>query len=188
MAEVTQSFSFKILTPEDKGEKDPETGEVSPSLSAEVNAADNPTPDGKGTTEAVYGKPIYFRVYTQPIGLPYAITSSDGSVAPLTGDGRGSTGEVEDKITFTDKNEATSSKVIKDGKLIFYEYFGRSLGYIGVVGNNVLRATDSGVAVAKVKYTTEFQLHSLTVPNRGIDGYEVIVYIKSTEQEASKEC
>lgn len=188
MAEATITLTFKVDQPEKDGEKDPVTGEISKSISAEVNAADNPTPDGKGTTEAKYGVPINFRVYTQPPGLPYICTPSDGSVSPETGDGLGFFAEVEDKVTFTGKNEATTSKPIMNEVLTGYEWFGNTLGAIGAVGNNVVKCSETGVAIAKVKYQTQLKIHSFVLPNRGIDGYEVVIWIRSTEADEPAKC
>jgi len=188
MAEATLTLNFTIADPEKDGEKDPTTGEISKSISAEVNADDNIGADGKGTTEAKYGVPIVFRVYTMPPGLGYTITTSDGSASPSSGNGLGSTAEVEDKITFAGKNEATTSKPIVGEKLTGYQWFGNDLGAIGAKGNNVIFTAKTGVAVAKVKYRTEFQKHTFTLPNRGIDDYEVVIYIASTDDSESENC
>lgn len=181
MAEATISFTF---TTDAAGEKDPETGEVSQSISAEVSAEDNIGEDGKGTTEAKYDKPLKFRVYTMPPGLAYTITASDGNVSPESGSGVGSFASVEDKIQFSGKNEGTTSKPVYGGKLSGAPvWLGKSLGAIGVSGNNVVTASQAGVAIAKIRYTTQYQSHTFLLPNRGVDDYEVIIYIKSADEE-----
>lgn len=139
-----------------------EVGVLSVELDAELNG---------GRTCFLYGEKVYFRVYYSS-NLTIKIETSDGVVFLESVD---ATSVEEENISFANTNEASTAKSIST--LDSYSWFGRSLGTLLHVGESAIRAGTSGVAIAAVKYTTQYDVYSLTLSDRGIESYPVLVLV-----------
>lgn len=126
----------------------------------------------KDRTCFLYGEKVYFRVYHSPV-LIITVESSNGLVFL---ESQGSISEESENISFADTNEANVSKLIKE--IISYSWFGRSLGSILKTGNTSIRAGSTGVAVAAIEYTTQYDVYSITLSDQGVETYPVLVLVK----------
>ena len=119
----------------------------------------------------LYGEKVYFRVYHSP-ALTITVISSNGSVFL---ESLGVSSDEEENVSFADTNEGSVSKAI--AVLYSYSWFGRSLGAIVKTGWTSIRAALSGVAIAKVAYTTQYDVYSLILSDKGIESYPVLVLV-----------
>ena len=120
----------------------------------------------------LYGEKVYFRVYFSP-ALTITIDTSDGSVFLESAD---SSGEESENVSFVDTNEASVSNLIK--AITSYSWFGRSLGSILKTGVTSIRASNKGVAVAALEYTTQYDVYSIILSDKGVETYPVLVLVK----------
>ena len=126
----------------------------------------------EGRSCFLYGEKVYFRVYHSP-ALVITVESSDGSIFL---ESLGSSDKESENISFADTNEASVSKLIK--AVTSYSWFGRSLGSILKTGITSIRASNTGVAIAAVEYTTQYDVYSITLSDKGIETYPVLVLVK----------
>jgi hypothetical protein len=119
----------------------------------------------------LYGEKVYFRVY-HSANLTITVESSNGSVFL---ESTGATDTEEENISFANTNEASAAKTILT--LGSYSWFGRSLGTLLHVGGSAVRAGKSGVAIAAVIYTTQYDVYSITLSDQGIESYPVLVLV-----------
>ena len=120
----------------------------------------------------LYGEKVYFRVYYSP-ALTITIESSDGSIFL---ESLNSSGEESENVSFADTNEANVSKLIK--AITSYSWFGRSLGSILKTGITSIRASNKGVAIVAIEYTTQYDVYSIMLSDKGIETYPVLVLVK----------
>jgi hypothetical protein len=139
-----------------------EAGLLSVELDDELNG---------GRTCFLYGEKVYFRVYHSP-NLTITVESSDGTVFL---ESVGSTDNEEENLSFANEDEASTARTILT--LDSYSWFGRSLGTLLHVGGAAVRAGRSGVAIAAVEYTTQYDVYSLTLTDKGVESYPVLVLV-----------
>lgn len=135
-------------------------------LSVELDAVLN-----GGKTCFLYGEKVYFRVYHSS-NLTIKVETSNGVVFL---ESTGVTSAEEENISFANTNEASTAKSIST--LDSYSWFGRSLGTLLQVGESAIRAGSSGVAIAAVNYTTQYDVYSLILSDQGIESYPVLVLV-----------
>jgi len=140
---------------------------VGEALSVELDAALN-----MDRTCFLYGEKVYFRVYHSP-ALTITVISSDGSVFL---ESLGSSSDEEENVSFADTNEGSVSKAI--AVLYSHSWFGRSLGTIVKTGWTSIRSALSGVAIAKVLYSTSYDVYSIMLPDKGVESYPVLVLVR----------
>jgi len=126
----------------------------------------------QGKTCFLYGEKIYFRVITIPKDMNIRLEPSDGSVS---NEGTGYF-EYEEDVQFANTNEANTQYPIDS--IVSSEWLGNSLGSISVVGDNIIRATESGVAILRLKYGVTYRSYAATVGPRDYPEYSVLVYIE----------
>lgn len=140
-------------------------GRVSIELDEEMN---------QGKTQFAYGSKAYFQVYSDP-GMSVQVVKSDGT---LTTEGSGQR-EFVDQVVFVEEQTADLAKPISS--VTGYTWFGQSLGVItktGVYQITTAQAPDvaSGkIGVADVKYKANFARYSISVPNKGVPEYPVLI-------------
>lgn len=87
--------------------------------------------------------------------------------------------EIEDEeVTFSNTDEARASKPVRSG--FSYTWYGTGLGAITVGADGMtLRAASSGVAIARVSYTTRARRYSLKAPTTsgGRSEFPIAVYV-----------
>ena len=125
----------------------------------------------EGRTCFLYGEKVYFRAY-HSLNLTITVESSDGSIFL---ESVGATDTEEENLSFANTDEASTAKTIFT--LNSYSWFGRSLGALLHVGRSAVRASKSGVAIAAVKYTTQYDVYSIMLPSRGVDSYPVLILV-----------
>jgi hypothetical protein len=119
----------------------------------------------------LYGENVYFRVYHSP-SMSITVETSDGTVFLIS---TGNLEAVTENISFANENTGNVSKLIK--AIVSWVWFGRSLGSILKTGDTSIRASASGVAVVAVSYTTEYDVYALTLSDKGIAEYPVLVLV-----------
>jgi hypothetical protein len=142
--------------------------EVAEEYQALVVELDDEMNDDK--TQFLYGEKAYFRIFKYPPSLSITIFKSDGTI---TSEGSGDS-EEEDTITFVNTDEGAVSKPVKN--ITSYEWLGNSLGSVSAVGTKV-KASQSGVAVLKLKYKSNFVRHAISVSTKEEEIYPVVVFI-----------
>ncbi len=143
-----------------------ETGDVVIELDNEMN---------KGKTQFLYGEKAYFKVFYDP-SLVLSVTASDGTI---TEEGYGQE-QIEETFNFVDTNEVKVRKPILS--LVETTWFGQSLGSLQKDGLFKLVASEqpnpeNKVAIAKVKYVTQFKRYAIRVSNKPYDEYPVLVSV-----------
>lgn len=139
-----------------------EDGLLSVELDADLN---------EGRTCFLYGEKVYFRVY-HDLNLVITVEASNGAVFL---ESVGALDSEEENISFVNTNEASTAKMITI--LNSYSWFGKSLGTLLHTGGASVRAGNSGVAIAAVAYTTQYDVYSITLSDQGVESYPVLVLV-----------
>ncbi|RPI56434.1 MAG: hypothetical protein EHM49_00130 [Deltaproteobacteria bacterium] len=119
----------------------------------------------------LYGEKVYFRIYHSP-NLTITVGSSDGTIFL---ESVNSIESLTENVSFANENIGSLSKFIKS--ITSYSWFGRSLGTILKTGDTSIRAAKTGVAVAAVSYTTQYDVYSLILSDKGVEEYPVLVLV-----------
>lgn len=126
-----------------------------------------------GKTCFQFGEAAYFRVHKSPADMAIEIMPSDGTIIAI---GTNYSQNMAENVTFVNTNSAQLSKIIK--LIQSYQWYGRSLGIILKVGDLQIRSELSGIAVGYIKYTTEYDVYSITVnPPANYKEWPVVVVI-----------
>ena len=135
-------------------------------LSVELDAVLN-----EGRTCFLYGEKVFFRVYHSP-RLTITTDSSAGIIFFESADNEGS---LEEDISFVSTDEASTSKFILS--LDSYTWYGRSLGLLLQIGETSIRASNSGLAIADVHYTTQYDVYSILLSDQGLESFPVLILV-----------
>lgn len=119
----------------------------------------------------LYGEKVYFRVYHDAT-LVITVEASDGAVFLHS---VGAIDSEEENVSFVNTNEASTAKMVMT--LNSYSWFGKSLGTLLHTGGASVRAGSSGVAIAAVTYTTQYDVYSVTLSDKGVESYPVLVLV-----------
>lgn len=126
-------------------------------LSAEVD--NRPSGLNAGKSSFVGGDPVYVLVYKSDNVSIISTLVSAGSVFP----GPNQTVDVEEILTFANSRDASLSKPASG--FVGVTWMGNSLGGISIGGNQTsVKASSSGVAVAKVTYKTQAKSYRISTP------------------------
>ena len=145
---------------------------ASPGISAEIDGR----PDGLngGRSRFYPGDVVYFLVY-RPDGVKLdQPTASAGSVYPAPAQNV----KVEETVRFTNGRTARLSKPASGS--VSVKWMGMSLGSAALGADQMtLTASQSGVAVAKVSYTSKASAYRLAAPSSvgGETSFEILVVI-----------
>lgn len=121
-------------------------------------------------TSFVYGEKAYFKIYKYPSDLVVTIEQSDGTI---TEEGSGTVDE-EEFVSFVDTESSSVSKPVKE--IADSEWFGNDLGAVSATGLTV-EASQSGVGVLQLNYTSDFTRHAITIGEKSEELYPIIVFI-----------
>lgn len=144
-------------------------------LYVELDGDKNAEEYGSEKSQFLYGEVAYFRVFKSPSDLKYDIVISDGS---LTDHGKGTYVTKEDSpemATFINTNTARSRLPVKT--LTSQEWLGNSLGNVNVSDDVNLIAGKSGVGVLSYSITADFDRKGISVPNKNVPEYPVIIFV-----------
>lgn len=146
-------------------------------LSAEIDGRDNGL--NGGDTSFAPGDRAYFLVYqsanvTHDAPVPSAGTISGAAVGSV---------EREEDVSFADTD--TASLAVPATGIVSVTWLGRNLGGLSLVNETGLKASASGIAVARVKYTTAPVGYALQSPDAIGDesDFSILVYILGHESE-----
>jgi len=141
-------------------------------LSAELDDRDGGRNAGK--TSFVPGDVAYFFVfssdnvtYSPPIPSAGSVTSSGSELV-----------EREEDITFADTDTATLQ--VPATSITSVTWLGNSLGSLSLTGPKTVRASASGVAVARVRFQASADVYGLQSPASigGLTDYSILVFVK----------
>lgn len=163
MADSSITVTFVTQTSEDAEENNQ-------SIHVELDDEKNLEVYGEEKSQFLYGEKAYFRIYKYPDSLAISLTQSDGT---LTNEGSG-TSETSENISFTNTNEGSAAKPVN--QITGSSWLGKSLGAVSAVGTTV-SASQTGVGVLKLEYTSNFTRHAISVEQKTEDEYPVIVFI-----------
>lgn len=128
-----------------------------------------------GKTTFRYGEKAYFKIFYDP-ALNVVVDKTDGI---LTDEGQGQE-TVEEFVSFIDSKEATLNKPCLN--ILSVEWLGNSLGSITQQGlySIITEKTpelggSNGIGLAKIEYTTQFKRYAISIPEKNVDEYQVIV-------------
>ncbi len=126
-----------------------------------------------GRTQFMPGDTAYYLVYKHKL-TSTTHTSSAGGTAYQ---GAGSR-QITETVVFLNEQEAELRYPVSGE--VSVEWLGRSLGALSPVGGRSVRASESGVAVALVTYTTQFEVWGLSSPAtiNGRTSFEIAVLIE----------
>lgn len=129
-------------------------------------------------TQFVYGEKAYFKVYTIPSDLAIILIPTDGSISA---EGSGTETIEDELLTFTEteegeNNQTSVSKPVVS--IISSSWLGNSLGALSAAGFEIT-ATQLGVGVCKITYSTSFRRYALSLSAKDEDSYIVVVLISS---------
>lgn len=119
-------------------------------------------------TQFLYGEKCHFRVFKYPTDLVVTLHKSDGSISE---EGSG-VSEEEENITFVNTDSGSVSKPVRS--VTSYEWLGASLGSVSAIGT-AIKASQSGIAVLKLKYKSEFTRHAVSVSTKETETYPVVI-------------
>lgn len=142
-------------------------------LQAEVDT--RPTIEGglNAVTTFAAGDPVHYLVYQYGLKSLSQIASAGSLVKVSNG-----TRQITETVTFANTAEATVQYPVKS--LDSVEWVGRSLGAVSSTGGNALRSAQAGVAVARITYTTQFEVWRLNSPAQinGKDAFDILIYLE----------
>ena len=141
-------------------------------ISAELDDRDDGRNNGK--TSFIPGEVAYFFVFKSDNVTYDPPTPSAGSV---TGSGSESV-EREEDITFA--NTDTANLSVPADNIVSVTWLGNSLGSLTLTGANTVKASATGVAVARVRYTATADVYGLQSPADigGLTDYSILVFIQ----------
>ncbi len=145
------------------------------SIKAEADTDKNVDDSGNSKSCFKYGEKYYFRVFKTSGVKAYMFTLSDGTVVR---EGSGKSIDKEDDLEFKKENTASTSYPITS--ITSMNWMGTSLGTVKKSGDMEIQTEESGVAVGTLKYTSTYDLWSLSVATKDEDEYKVVVYIEET--------
>ncbi|MBF0517278.1 MAG: hypothetical protein HQK97_09210 [Nitrospirae bacterium] len=149
----------------------------SASESIKDEAADDKNVDESGNKKSCfkYGEKYYFRIYKTSGIAGYNFTVSDGTI---TSEGSGKSIDKSEDLEFKKTDTANTSFPITS--ITSMTWMGTSLGAVKKSGDEEIQTETSGVAVGTLKYTSTYDLWSISVATRDADTYKVMVYVEET--------
>ncbi|MFZ5536723.1 MAG: hypothetical protein ACOZAP_04500 [Pseudomonadota bacterium] len=143
-------------------------------LSAEIDSRNDGLNGGK--TSFAPGESVYILVYkTNNV----SITQAASSAGSITQSGS-ATVEIEEDVMFEDTDTGNLGRPVTGG-IAGTVWMGRSLGSLSVQADKTtVKASQKGIAVARVKYTTHALVYKLSSPTslNGLEDFSILAVIQ----------